>query len=292
LLSKEKKNKIIFLISCEDKKGILARTVNFFYDRDFNILHCQQYTDSYENMYFMRMELDMDDLKTTRAQLETDFSAFAVENGFHWSCHYSDYVPRMAILCSKTSHCVYDLIARKNQGQLHCEIPLIISNHPNLEGLASSFRIPYYYLPVTGNTKGQQEAKVRQLLEKFDIDLVVLARYMQILSEEFIDEWQGKIINIHHAFLPAFQGANPYLKAYQRGVKIIGATAHYASRDLDQGPIIEQEVLRVNHELTPDGLKEAGKDAETRALAKAVQAHLESRIIIYKNRTIVFNAQH
>jgi len=243
-------------------------------------------------MYFMRMEIDLADLKTSRKELENDFDLFAKDNNLKWSCHYSDYNPRVAILVSKTSHCLYDLIARKNQGQLHCEIPIIISNHPNLENLANSFRIPYHYLPVTPETKVEQELKVKALLKQFDIDLVVLARYMQILSADFVSEWEGKIINIHHAFLPAFQGANPYQKAYERGVKMIGATSHYASKDLDQGPIIEQEVVRVGHELTPKGLKEVGRDAETRALAKAVQAHLESRILIYKNRTVVFNAKH
>lgn len=289
---KEETKTISFLIQCEDKKGIMKKCVNYFTDKDFNILHCQQHTDSYENMYFMRMEIDLADLKTSRKELENDFDLFAIENNLKWSCHYSDYNPRVAILVSKTSHCLYDLIARKNQGQLHCEIPIIISNHPNLENIANSFRIPYHYLPVTPETKVDQELKVRALLKQFDIDLVVLARYMQILSADFVSEWEGKIINIHHAFLPAFQGANPYQKAYERGVKMIGATSHYASKDLDQGPIIEQEVVRVGHELTPKGLKEVGRDAETRALAKAVQAHLESRILIYKNRTVVFNAKH
>ncbi|MGD1822784.1 MAG: formyltetrahydrofolate deformylase [Pleomorphochaeta sp.] len=292
MIKKEETKKISFLIQCKDKKGIMQKCVNFFTDKNFNILHCQQHTDSYEGMYFMRMELDMSDLKTSRQKLEEDFDNFAIQNELKWSCHYSDYNPRVAILVSKTSHCLYDLIARKNQGQLHCEIPLIISNHPNLEKIANSFRIPFHYLPVSKDTKSQQEEKIRGLLKQFDIDLVVLARYMQILSADFTKEWSGKIINIHHAFLPAFQGANPYQKAYERGVKMIGATAHYATADLDQGPIIEQEVMRVGHELTPKGLKEVGRDAETRALAKAVQAHLETRILIYKNRTVVFNAKH
>lgn len=288
----KKTEKIIFLIQCEDRKGILLDTVQWFTSRNFNILHCQQHTDSYENYYFMRIELALSDLQVTRKELEKEFTEFAIKNNFNWSCHYSDYKSRVAILVSKTSHNLYDLIAKKNQGQLNCDIPLIISNHPNLEAVANSFRIPYYYLPVDRTNKQEQELKIRELLKKFDIDLVILARYMQILSEEFIEEWEGKIINIHHAFLPAFQGANPYQKAYERGVKIIGATAHYASKDLDQGPIIEQQVTRVGHELTPKGLKEVGKDVETKALSQAVQAHLDSRIMIYKNRTIVFNPQH
>ena len=286
-----KQKKIIFLIQCEDRKGILSATSTWFYQRSYNILHCQQHTDNTEGRYFMRIELDMADLKTTRKQLEEDFSLFAEEYNLSWECHYSDYRSRMAILVSKTSHCLYDLIARKDEGDLQCDIPLIISNHPDLEIIANQFRIPFYYLPVTPETKAEQEIKVRTLLKRFDVDVVVLARYMQILSSDFIDEWQGKIINIHHGFLPAFQGANPYRRAYERGVKMIGATAHYASEDLDQGPIIEQDVVRVNHELGPSGLRDVGKDVERRVLAKGVQAHLESRIIIFKNRTIVFSSE-
>ncbi|AEV28613.1 formyltetrahydrofolate deformylase [Sphaerochaeta pleomorpha str. Grapes] len=283
--------KIIFLIQCEDRKGILAATATWFYSRSYNILHCQQHTDNNEGRYFMRIELDMKDLQTTRKELEDDFSLFAEEYKLQWKCRYSDYKSRVAIMVSKTSHCLYDLIARNNEGDLNCEISLIISNHPDLELIANQFRIPFYYLPITPETKQSQEEKVRSLLTRFDIDLVVLARYMQILSSDFTRAWQGKIINIHHGFLPAFQGANPYLKAYQRGVKMIGATAHYASEDLDQGPIIEQDVVRVNHELTPNGLRDVGKDVERRVLARAVQAHLESRIIIWKNRTIVFDVE-
>ncbi len=284
-------NKIIFLIQCEDRKGILSATSTWFYNRSYNILHCQQHTDNIEGRYFMRIELDMADLKTTRKELEEDFAEFARTYNLSWECHYSDYNARVAIMVSKTSHCLYDLIARKNEGDLKCEISLIISNHPDLEVIANQFRIPFYYLPVTPETKSEQEAKVRTLLKRFDIDLVVLARYMQILSAEFTGEWQGKIINIHHGFLPAFQGANPYRRAYERGVKMIGATAHYASEDLDQGPIIDQDVVRVNHELSPNGLRDVGKDVERRVLAKAVQAHMESRIIVYKNRTIVFDVE-
>ncbi len=240
----------------------------------------------------MRLELDMNDLKTSRQELEAEFSAFAKANDLEWSCSYSDYKARVAILVSKTSHCLFDLLSRHSENELKCEIPLIISNHNDLEKIANQFRIPYYYLPITNGKKEEQEKKIRELLKRFDIDLVVLARYMQILTPDFTEEWKGKIINIHHAFLPAFQGANPYKRAYERGVKMIGATAHYASQDLDQGPIIEQDVVRVNHELTPQGLMNVGKDVEKRVLSKAVIAHLESRVIIYKNRTIVFSSEN
>lgn len=283
--------KIIFLIQADDRKGLLASTVNWFYSHSFNILHCQQHTDSYENRYYMRIELDEKDIKTSRKELEEEFKIYAEKEGISFSCHFSDYVPRIAILVSKTSHCMFDLISRKLEGDLKCEIPLIISNHPSLEKIANQFRIPYYYLPVDNN-KEEQEKKIDDLLHKFDIDLVVLARYMQILSPSLSKEWENKIINIHHAFLPAFQGANPYLRAYERGVKMIGATAHYATEDLDKGPIIEQDVVRVNHELTPEGLKEVGKDVERQVLARAVKAHLENRIIVHGNRTIVFNKEN
>ncbi len=282
--------KIVFLIQCEDRRGILSATTTWFYHQGFNILHCQQHTDSIDGRFFMRVELDVADLVTTRGALEQEFGRFAAEQQLQWECHWGDYANRVAIMVSKTSHCLYDLVSRQKEGDLDCEIPLIISNHPDLEHIANQFRIPFYHLPITAQTKGQQEAKVQSLLKRFDIDLVVMARYMQILSPAFTEAWAGRIINIHHGFLPAFQGANPYAQAYQRGVKMIGATAHYASDELDQGPIIEQDVVRVNHELDPKGLRDVGKDVERRVLNRAVQAHLESRVIIYKNRTIVFSS--
>ena len=282
--------KAIFLIQTNDRKGLLASVVDFFYSRGYNILKCQQHTDSFEKRFFMRIELDASDMKTSRKELEDEFAVLASSLSLEWSCHWSDYKTRMAILVSKTSHCLYDLLSRQHEGELNAEIPLIISNHPDLERVAEQFKIPYYCLPV-GDDKKAQEEKVRELLRKFHIDLVVLARYMQILSSDFTDEWKNRIINIHHAFLPAFQGANPYKRAYERGVKMIGATAHYASEDLDQGPIIEQNVVRVSHELTPEGLREVGKDCEKQVLSTAVKAHLEHRIIVYQNRTIVFSVE-
>ena len=279
---------IVFLIQCEDRKGILSKTTTWLYGQNFNILNLQQYTDSRQGRLFMRIELDLADLKSTRSALEKAFDKFAKEQELSWQCHWGDYSNRVAIMVSKTSHCLYDLVTRQREGDLVCEIPLIISNHPDLEPIANQFRIPFYHLPISAKTKGEQEAKVQALLKRFDIDLVVMARYMQVLTPSFIEAWSGKIINIHHAFLPAFQGANPYGQAYQRGVKMIGATAHYASDELDQGPIIEQDVVRVNHELDPKGLRDVGKDVERRVLSKAVEAHLESRVIIHENRTIVF----
>jgi formyltetrahydrofolate deformylase len=285
-------DKIIFLIQCEDRKGLLAAISQYFSSRGYNILHCQQHSDTRAGRYYMRLELDQHDLSTTRKEFQHEFSQFAEPLQLTWECHFTDYRNRVAILVSKTSHCLFDLLSRQHEGDLTCDIPLIISNHPDLEYIADQFRIPYYYLPIEKGKKEQQEQKIRDLLAKHDIDLVVLARYMQILTAEFTHEYHGRIINIHHAFLPAFQGANPYLRAYERGVKMIGATAHYASEDLDQGPIIEQDVVRVNHELSPEGLKHVGKDVERQVLSRAVQAHLEHRIIMFDNRTVVFNAEH
>jgi formyltetrahydrofolate deformylase len=283
-------NKIVFLIQTNDQKGLLSGITSYFYQKGFNILSCQQHTDTQAKKYFMRIELDSSDLKTTQQQLLDEFGEFAQALGLEWSGHFSSYVPRVAILVSKASHCLYDLLMRKQEGDIVCEFPLIISNHPDMEPIAQQYRIPYYYLPVDAD-KQAQEKKVVGLLKKHHIDLVVLARYMQILTSDFIDEFPGKIINIHHAFLPAFQGANPYKRAYQRGVKMIGATAHYATEDLDQGSIIEQDVIRVNHELTQKGLKKVGKDVERVVLSRAVQAHLNHRVIISGNRTIVFASE-
>jgi len=281
---------IIFLIQSPDSKGLLAGITNFFYKKNFNILNCQQHTDIHTAEYFMRIKLDMKDLKTSRTELENSFSLFAEKFSLQWSVHYSDRKPRMAIMVSKTSHCLYDLLQKKQEEDLTCEIPLIISNHPDLEFVADQFKIPFYCLPVTKETKKEQEQKVLELLSKHHIDLIVMARYMQILTEDFINAYPNRIINIHHAFLPAFQGARPYFRAYERGVKLIGATAHYATGDLDEGPIIDQDVERVTHECSPDDLKRIGKDIERRVLSNAVRAHLDNQIIVTNNRTIVFSS--
>ncbi|MEG1980786.1 MAG: formyltetrahydrofolate deformylase [Victivallaceae bacterium] len=281
--------KAVFLIQCKDTKGILAETTAFFYSRDFNILHCQQYTDIRENLYFMRIKLNISDMTTTRRQLEEDFGKFAAKFNFKWKVSYLDHPQRIAIMVSKASHCLYDLLVHAREGDLYCEVPLIISNHPDLEYVADQFRIPYFCCPMLPNAKSDQESQVVELLEKHRIDLVVMARYMQILSDNFITQYPGRIINIHHAFLPAFQGGNPYVRAWERGVKMIGATAHYATADLDEGPIIEQDVERITHESDPDDLKRIGKDIEQRVLTRAVKAHLDQRIIVSGSRTIVFS---
>jgi len=281
---------IVFLIDCPDQKGLVSRISTFFYERGFNILHCQQYTNVKENKYFMRLKLDMAGLKMSRKALENEFGGFAASLNVHWTVHYSDYVTKMAILVTKTSHCLYDLLLRREEGEIQCDIPVIISNHPDLEHVADQFRIPYHCLPVTKDTKSQQEAHIIRVLKQYHIDLVVLARYMQILSDRFVNEWSGRIINIHHAFLPAFQGANPYQQAFDRGVKMIGATAHYATTELDEGPIIEQDVVRVTHDESVEDLTRIGRDVERIVLARAVKAHLEHRTIPSGRRVIVFGS--
>ena len=282
------RNEAIFLIATEDRKGLLSIISSFFYEHNFNIIKCQQYSDLVENKYFMRIRIDLADMTITRQHLEESFAGLAKELKLDYTINYTADVKKVAVMVSKTSHCLYDLLMHYSEGELDCEIPLIISNHPDLELVADRFQIPYYCFPMLPGKKAEQEAQVTNLLKKHHIDLVIMARYMQVLSDDFINMYPNRIINIHHAFLPAFQGGNPYQRAWERGVKMIGATAHYATADLDEGPIIEQDVERINHENTPDELKNIGKDIERRVLTRAVTAHLEHRIITAGRRTIVF----
>lgn len=281
-------NAIVFLIQCSDQKGLLAGITGFFSQREYNILHCQQYTDVLEGQYFMRVKLE-DAGQLDQVALEQQFKRYADSLGLNWSVRYSAQPYRVALLVTKASHCPYDLLLRELEGELSCDIPLIIGNHTDLEKMAKQFDKPFYHLPITKNTKPQQEAQIKALLAEYQIDLVVMARYMQILSEQFVEEFSGRVINIHHGFLPAFQGAKPYHQAYDRGVKIIGATSHYATADLDEGPIIEQDIQRVKHDNSPEDLVMIGKDIERLVLARAVKAHIEHRIIISGRRTVVFS---
>ena len=287
-MKKNTRNEAIFLIATEDRKGLLSIISSFFYEHNFNIIKCQQYSDLVDNKYFMRIRIDLADMTITRQHLEESFDGLAKKLQLDYTINYTADVKKVAIMVSKTSHCLYDLLMHHSEGELACDIPLIISNHPDLELVADRFQIPYYCFPMLPGKKAEQESQVTELLKKHHIDLVVMARYMQVLSDDFINLYPNRIINIHHAFLPAFQGGNPYQRAWERGVKMIGATAHYATADLDEGPIIEQDVERINHENTPDELKNIGKDIERRVLTRAVAAHLEHRIITMGRRTIVF----
>lgn len=279
---------VTFLIKCPDQKGLVAKITSFFFEKGFNILSCQQYVNAIEDTYFMRIRLNSEGTNISKEELETSFLELATPLQFKWSASYDNNKKNVAIMVSHTSHNLYDLLQRHKEGTLNCSVKMIISNHDKLRYIADMFQIPYYHLPVTKATKLAQEAEVIELLDSHKIDLVVMARYMQILSSGFINHYSERIINIHHSFLPAFQGANPYKRAYDRGVKLIGATAHYATEDLDEGPIIEQDVEPVTHESTLENLKRIGADIERLVLAKAVKCHLNNQIIVSGNRAIVF----
>ncbi len=276
------------LIKCPDQKGLVAKITNFFYNEGFNIISCQQYVNSIENTYFMRIRLHSDGTDIGKEEFESKLLEIAEPLQMEWSVHYSRKKQNVAIMVSHTSHNLYDLLERHKEGKLECNISMVISNHDKLRPIAEMFGVPYHYLPVDKNDKSAQETQVIQLIDDNNIDLIVMARYMQILSEDFVNRYPEKIINIHHSFLPAFQGANPYKRAYERGVKLIGATAHYATVDLDEGPIIEQGVERVTHDSTPETLKLIGADIERLVLAKAVKCHLQNQIIVSNNRAVVF----
>jgi formyltetrahydrofolate deformylase len=276
------------LISCPDRPGIVAAVSQFLYTHGANILDAAQHsTDPRGGTFFMRMVFHLDGLDVSRAQLERAFQRVVAEKfAMDWRLAYADRRKRMAIMVSKFDHCLLELLWRVRSGELDTELALVISNHPDLRETVESHGIPFEYLPVTPETKPQQEARVLGLLDA--IDVVVLARYMQILSPAFVARFENRIINIHHSFLPAFVGANPYRHAYERGVKLIGATAHYVTDELDQGPIIEQDVRRISHRDTLDDLVRIGREIERTVLARAVAAHLDDRVLVFGNKTVVF----
>ena len=282
------KQKITVLIQCKDQRGLVAKITNFFFDYGFNILSCQQHVNKLENRYFMRIYLNAEAVRISREELESEFDKLANSLDVNWTMNYESNKKKVAIMVSHTSHCLYDLLEKNREGDLDCSIEMVISNHDKLRSIAEMFEVPYYHLPVDKSNKSIQEVQVMNLLKKYHIDLIIMARYMQILSADFIEAYPERIINIHHSFLPAFQGANPYQRAYERGVKLIGATAHYATVDLDEGPIIEQGVERITHESTTKTLKKIGSDIERLVLSKAVKWHLQDQIIVADNRAIVF----
>lgn len=275
------------LLSCPDQQGLVAKFANFIYSNGGNIIHADQHTDFSTGLFLTRLEWQLDGFNLPREIIGPAFNAISQPLQASWQLHFSDVTPRIAIWVSKQDHCLFDLIWRQKSGEFHAQIPLIISNHPDLSETAQQFGIDYRVLPITKETKAAQEAKQLELLQKYQIDLVVLAKYMQVLSSDFLAKFPN-IINIHHSFLPAFPGANPYHRAYDRGVKIIGATAHYATADLDEGPIIEQDVVRVSHRDSVEDLIRKGKDLERVVLARAVRLHLQNRVLVYGNRTVVF----
>ncbi|MEH1788565.1 formyltetrahydrofolate deformylase [Nostoc sp.] len=275
------------LISCPDRRGLVAKFANFIYSNGGNIIHADQHTDFAAGLFLTRIEWQLDGFNLPREFIAPAFNAIAQPLGAKWEIRFSDTVPRIAIWVSRQDHCLFDLIWRQRAKEFIAEIPLIISNHSNLKVVAEQFNIDFQHIPINKDNKSEQEAQQLELLRQYKIDLVVLAKYMQIVSADFISQFP-QIINIHHSFLPAFIGANPYHRAFERGVKIIGATAHYATADLDAGPIIEQDVVRVSHRDEVDDLVRKGKDLERIVLARAVRSHLQNRVLVYGNRTVVF----
>lgn len=276
------------LVSCPDRRGLVAKIANFIYANGGNIIHADHHTDFAAGLFLTRIEWQLEGFNLPREFIAPAFNAIAQPLQAKWQLHFSDTVPRIAIWVSRQDHCLFDLMWRQRAKEFSSEIALIISNHPHLEDVAAQFGIKYYHVPITKDNKLEQEAKQLELLEQYNIDLIVLAKYMQILSPEFIAKFPKSIINIHHSFLPAFVGANPYHQAYERGVKIIGATAHYVTSELDAGPIIEQDVVRVSHRDDVADLIRKGKDLERVVLARAVRLHLQNRVLVYGNRTVVF----
>jgi formyltetrahydrofolate deformylase len=275
------------LISCADQKGLVAQIANFIYSYGGNIIQSDQHTDATAGLFLMRIEWELDGFKLPREKIASTFASTAKPLQAVWELHFSDTVPRLAIWVTKQNHCLLDLLWRKQAKEIRADIPLIISNQPDLYPIANQFGIEFYHTPINSTNKVQQEAKQLELLREYQIDLVILAKYMQVLTPDFVNFFPN-VINIHHSFLPAFAGANPYNRAHERGVKIIGATAHFITADLDEGPIIEQDVVRVSHRDTVEDLIRKGKDLERVVLARAVHLHLQNRILVYGNRTVVF----
>jgi len=277
----------IVLMQCSDQKGIVAKVSDLVFRYGGNIIQSDQYTTDPENgRFFLRLAFYFDQQVVSKQHLENEFGILA--RGLHaeWRIHYYSTKLRMGILVSKYDHCLFDILYLRHSGELSVEIPFIISNHDTLREVAERYDVPFYHFPVTRDTKSEQEQRILSVAK--DTDFLVLARYMQIISDDFLKAYGKDIINIHHSFLPSFKGANPYRQAYERGVKVIGATAHYVTSDLDEGPIIEQVVEHVSHRDTIDALKSKGRNLEKRALANAIMAHLEHRIIRFENKTIVF----
>ena len=278
------------LLHCPDKPGILAEVTDFITVNKGNIIYLDQYVDHVENIFFMRIEWELKNFLIPQEKIEDYFATlYAQKYEMFFRLYFSDTKPRMAIFVSKMSHCLFDLLARYTAGEWNVEIPLIISNHPDLQHVAERFGIPFYLFPITKETKEEQEKKEMELLPKHKVNFIVLARYMQVISERMIDAYPNRIINIHHSFLPAFVGARPYHAAFERGVKIIGATSHYVTTELDAGPIIEQDVVRITHKDTVEDLVNKGKDLEKIVLSRAVQKHIERKVLAYKNKTVIFS---
>ncbi len=288
-----KKSNAILLMSCPDRRGLIARITDFVYKNNGNIEHADQHVDHQQGVFFMRIEWSLEGFKIPRGEIGEAFSGVADSFSMEWDLFFSDERPRVALFVSRYMHCLYDLLFRYRYGWFNAQIPLIISNHPDASRAAEEFNMDFHKFEINGENKHQQEEKEMKILKKYGIETVVLCRYMQVLSKNFVDKYPNNIINIHHSFLPAFAGAGPYEKAHGRGVKIIGATSHYVTEKLDEGPIIEQDVVRVNHRDTVEDLKRKGQDLEKVVLARALKWHLERKILVYgsteKRKTVIFD---
>jgi formyltetrahydrofolate deformylase len=279
----------ILLISCPDRKGLVAAISDFVFRHNGNILHADEHADEGSNLFLMRVEFDPANFDIDLADFSKHFSPIAEKFEMQWRLARSDYRPRMIILVSKYDHCLVDLLYRHKSGELACDIPLIISNNPDNQPIAHFYQVPFVVVPVTKENKLEAENRILGLITRNNFDFLVLARYMQVLSNEFVHRFPQRIINIHHSFLPAFVGAKPYHQAFTRGVKLIGATSHYVTEVLDDGPIIEQDVIRISHRDSLDDLLQKGRDLEKVVLSRGVRWHIENRVLLYGNKTVVFN---
>ena len=283
------KNSATLLITCPDAKGIVAAIADFLYQHNANILHADQHQDAENSLFLMRVEWDLKDFSLDEASFAQAFEVIAKTYKMRWELKLSKDKPRMAIMVSQYDHCLADLLHRYKNNELQCDIPLIISNHLNAQKLAEFYDIPFFHIPVEKDKKKEAEAEQFALFDEYQVDFIVLARYMQILSEDFVKRYPQCVINIHHSFLPAFIGAKPYHRAFERGVKLIGATSHYVTEVLDEGPIIEQDIDRISHRDQVEDLIQKGRDLERIVLYKAVRWHIENRILIYGNKTVIFD---
>lgn len=283
------KHSAILLISCPDRKGLVAAISDFLYQHNGNILHADQHQDADQDLFLMRVEWSLEGFDIPLEQFAELFAPIAERFQMDWRLATTEKRTRVAILVSKYDHCLVDLLYRHQSGEINCEIPLIISNHPDTQRLADFYGIPFHYIEVNKTNKAEAEAAQMALIDEHQIDLVVLARYMQVLSPDFVARYPRRIINIHHSFLPAFEGAKPYHRAYAKGVKLIGATSHYVTEILDDGPIIEQDVTRISHRDALEDLIQKGRDLEKVVLSRAVRWHVESRILEYAKKTVIFD---
>ena len=279
----------VLLLSCPDQPGVVAAVADFIATHGGNIVHAEQHTDDIEKVFFQRVEFEIEGFSIPRQEILSAFTRVSSQFSMKAELKFTDVRPRVAILASKPAHCLLDLLSRWYSGELPADIVAVIDNHPDHSALVNHLGVPYLHIPISPATKLAQEQSILAALHEHQVDLVILARYMQILSPQLVEAFPSRIINIHHSFLPAFIGANPYRQAHDRGVKIIGATAHYVTEELDEGPILDQEVTRVSHRDSVADLTRKGRDLETIVLARAVRAHLEHRVLVYGSKTVVFS---